>query len=65
MNRTKHTEFVNGLKSLLQKNSESREQGISSLDKPFDDEDDCVCDDDVKKMLEAKFDELFGPIDDN
>ena len=65
MNNTKHTVFVNGLKSLLQKNSESREQDISSIDGLFDDEDACVCDEDVKKMLEAKFDELFGPIDDN
>lgn len=61
MNNTKHTAFVNGLKSLLHEDTKS---SISSLDELFD-EDDCVCDDDAIKKLEKKFDELFGPIDDN
>lgn len=62
MNNTKHTAFVNGLKLLLHNDSES---SVSSLDELFDEEDDCVCDDDAMKRLEKKFDELFGPIDDN
>ena len=62
MNNTKHTAFVNGLKLLLHNDSES---SVSSRDEVFDEEDDCVCDDDVMKKLEKKFDELFGPIDDN
>lgn len=61
MNNTKHTEFVNGLKLLLHDDSES---SVSSLGDLFDEEDDCVCDDAMKR-LEKKFDELFGPIDDN
>lgn len=62
MNNTKHTEFVNGLKLLLHDDSES---SVSSLDDLFDEEDDCVSDDDAMKRLEKKFDELFGPIDDD
>lgn len=62
MNNTKHTAFVNGLKSLLHEDSKS---SVSSLDDLFDEDDDCVCDDDAMKRLEKKFDELFGPIDDN
>lgn len=61
MNKSKHTEFVNGLKLMLQEDSST---SISSIDELFD-EDDCVCDDDAVKRLEKKFDELFGPIDDN
>lgn len=62
MNNTKHTAFVNGLKLLLHDDSKS---SVSSLDDLFDEEDDCVCDDDAMKRLEKKFDELFGPIDDD
>lgn len=44
MNNPKHTAFVNELKSLLQEKSPST---ISSLDELFNEEDDCVCDDDA------------------
>ena len=37
MNNTKHTAFVNGLKSLLQDDSVLSKQGISSQDELFDD----------------------------
>lgn len=55
----KHTEFAESLRNIIRKEEKKRSRSMSKSNEENIDEDIRS----LQEMLEAKFDELFGPVD--
>lgn len=56
----KHNEFAESLRNIMRTEEEKQSKPQRNNDEEYDEETQSL-----QELLEAKFDELFGPIDDN